>query len=159
MSFPRSPVVRVHDTLPGVRLPSSGGHVRQLRMESTYDGGGIGKGGDVTLYVDGASVGHGRVERTHWVISSMDETTEVGSVAGAPVSDDHGPAGTDFTATVNWCSSTSTPPPPTSTTSSRPSPRPERADLGDATSRFRDVAPPRSDTGHWPSIVTPSRAR
>ena len=27
---------------------------RQVRMEFAYDGGGLGKGGDVTLYVDGA---------------------------------------------------------------------------------------------------------
>jgi arylsulfatase A-like enzyme len=33
---------------------------RQLRMEFAYDGGGLGKGGDVTLYVGGAQVGEGR---------------------------------------------------------------------------------------------------
>ena len=34
----------------------------QVRMEFAYDGGGLGKGGDVTLYVDGGKVGEGRVE-------------------------------------------------------------------------------------------------
>ena len=34
-------------------------------MEFAYDGGGLGKGGTVTLYVDGDKVGEGRVERTH----------------------------------------------------------------------------------------------
>ena len=29
----------------------------QVRMEFTYDGGGLGKGGDVALYVDGEQVG------------------------------------------------------------------------------------------------------
>lgn len=33
---------------------------RQFR----YDGGGVGKGGGVTLYVDGSEVGAGRVEAT-----------------------------------------------------------------------------------------------
>jgi hypothetical protein len=33
-------------------------------MEFAYDGGGHGKGGDVTLYLDGTSVGQGRVEST-----------------------------------------------------------------------------------------------
>ena len=40
----------------------SGKH--QVRMEFTYDGGGLAKGGDVTLYYDGTPVGQGRVERT-----------------------------------------------------------------------------------------------
>ena len=35
----------------------------QVRMEFAYDGGGLAKGGDVTLYVDGNKVGEGRVER------------------------------------------------------------------------------------------------
>ena len=34
----------------------------QVRMEFTYDGGGLGKGGDVKLYVDGEQVGEGRVD-------------------------------------------------------------------------------------------------
>ena len=33
----------------------------QIRMEFAYDGGGLGNGGDVTLYVDGDKVGEGRV--------------------------------------------------------------------------------------------------
>ncbi len=37
----------------------------QVRMEFAYDGGGLGKGGTVTLYVDGDQAGSGRVERTH----------------------------------------------------------------------------------------------
>ena len=39
---------------------SAGEH--QVRMEFAYDGGGLAKGGHVTLFVDGASVGTGRVE-------------------------------------------------------------------------------------------------
>lgn len=35
-----------------------------MRMEFKYDGAGLGKGGDVTLYYDGKSVGQGRVDRT-----------------------------------------------------------------------------------------------
>jgi hypothetical protein len=74
----------------------------QVRMEFAYDGGGIGKGGDTSLYLDGDKVGDGRVERTHWGIFSMDETTEVGSDAGARVSDDYGPAGNAFNGKVRW---------------------------------------------------------
>jgi arylsulfatase len=74
----------------------------QVRVEFTYDGGGIGRGGEAVLYVDGSSVGQTRVERTHWGIFSMDETLDVGSDVGAPVSQEYGPAGNDFTGTVNW---------------------------------------------------------
>jgi Sulfatase len=74
----------------------------QVRMEFAYDGGGIGKGGTITLYVDGAKVADGRVERTHLFIFSMDETTEVGNDAGAPVSEDYGPTGNAFTGKVAW---------------------------------------------------------
>jgi arylsulfatase A-like enzyme len=76
--------------------------IHQARMEFAYDGGGIGKGGTVTLYVDGEQVGQGRVERTHKFFFSMDETADIGSDAGAPVSEDYGPHDNDFTGKVNW---------------------------------------------------------
>ena len=76
--------------------------VHQVRMEFAYDGGGIGKGGTITLYVDGDQVAEGRVERTHLFIFSMDETTEVGNDAGSPVSEDYGPTGNAFIGKVAW---------------------------------------------------------
>ena len=39
------------------------GGSHQVRMEFAYDGGGLAKGGDVTLYYDGKPVGAGRVEQ------------------------------------------------------------------------------------------------
>jgi arylsulfatase len=74
----------------------------QVRMEFTYDGGGIGKGSTITLYVDGARVGEGRVERTHALFFSMDETLEIGCDVGEPVSEDYGPRGNEFSGKVNW---------------------------------------------------------
>jgi arylsulfatase A-like enzyme len=62
----------------------------QIRMEFTYDGGGLAKGGDVKLYVDGDQVGEGRVEHTVPMAFSGDETTDVGRDSATPVSDDHG---------------------------------------------------------------------
>ncbi|MEV0945205.1 arylsulfatase [Rhodococcus sp. NPDC049939] len=59
---------------------------RQIRAEFAYDGGGLAKGGDVTLYYDGRSVGTGRVEQTHPMIFSADETTDIGDDYGMPVS-------------------------------------------------------------------------
>jgi arylsulfatase len=74
----------------------------QARMEFTYDGGGIGKGAAVALYVDGKKVGEGRVTRSHALFYSMDETLEVGCDMGEPVSKDYGPRGNAFNGTVNW---------------------------------------------------------
>ena len=58
----------------------------QVRMEFKYDGGGTAKGGAVTLYVDGKSVGQGRIERTVPMAFSADETCDVGKETGSPVS-------------------------------------------------------------------------
>jgi arylsulfatase A-like enzyme len=62
----------------------------QVRMEFAYDGGGLAKGGDVTLYVDGQKVGEGRVEHSVPMAFSGDETTDLGRDSATPVSDDHG---------------------------------------------------------------------
>ncbi len=59
---------------------------RQVRMEFTYDGGGLGKGGTVSLLVDGKKVGEGRVEMSVPLMFSADETCDVGSDTGTPVS-------------------------------------------------------------------------
>ncbi|HKY24104.1 MAG TPA: arylsulfatase [Gaiella sp.] len=74
----------------------------QVRMEFTYDGGGLGKGGDVALFVDGAKVGEGRVEGTVPMLFSADETTDVGSDTATPVSDDYGTTDSEFSGTVRW---------------------------------------------------------
>jgi hypothetical protein len=74
----------------------------QVRMEFKYEGGGLGKGGDVTLYLDGESVGEGRVEATEPMLFSMDETTDVGSDTATPASDDYGPKNSEFTGRVQW---------------------------------------------------------
>lgn len=64
----------------------------QIRAEFAYDGGGLAKGGDVTLYYDGREVGNGRVDQTQPMIFSADETTDIGDDFGTPVSDDYGGA-------------------------------------------------------------------
>ena len=78
----------------------SGQH--QVRMEFDYDGGGMAKGGLVTLYLDGEKIGEGRVEDTEPIIFSADETCDLGYEAGSPVSEDYGPRGNKFTGEVNW---------------------------------------------------------
>jgi arylsulfatase len=74
----------------------------QVRMEFSYDGGGLGKGGDVRLYVDGEQVGEGRVDGTVPMLFSADETTDVGGDTATPVSDDYGPKDSEFTGSVGW---------------------------------------------------------
>jgi len=72
----------------------------QVRMEFAYDGGGLGKGGTVTLYVDGKSVGTGKVGATAAVVFSADDGCDVGRDTGSPVSEDYGPRGNAFNGTV-----------------------------------------------------------
>jgi arylsulfatase A-like enzyme len=74
----------------------------QVRMEFAYDGGGLAKGGAVTLYLDGEKVGEGRVEGTVPLIFSADETADVGRDTASPVSDDYEGESSVFTGTVNW---------------------------------------------------------
>jgi arylsulfatase A-like enzyme len=74
----------------------------QVRMEFDYDGGGLGKGGDVRLFVDGSAVGAGRLPATVPLVFSADETTDVGSDTASPVSDDYSGASSRFTGTVHW---------------------------------------------------------
>jgi arylsulfatase A-like enzyme len=74
----------------------------QVRMEFAYDGGGMGKGSTVTLYLDGQKIGEGRLERTHALFFSMDETMEIGCDVGEPVSEDYPPRGNEFSGAVKW---------------------------------------------------------
>ena len=72
----------------------------QVRVEFRYDGGGIAKGGGVTLYIDGKKVGEGRIERTEPALFSADETFDIGTEFGSAVTEDY-PA-RKFNGQVNW---------------------------------------------------------
>jgi len=74
----------------------------QVRMEFAYDGGGIGKGGDVTLYLDGNSVGTGRIDGTQAIVFSADETTDIGYESGTSVTTDYTVATSRFTGKIHW---------------------------------------------------------
>jgi hypothetical protein len=80
----------------GDRTIPAGQH--QVRMEFAYDGGGLGKGGDVRLFLDG----EGRVAATAAMIFSADDTCDVGMEGGAVVSEDYGPRDNEFSGEVNW---------------------------------------------------------
>jgi arylsulfatase A-like enzyme len=79
---------------------SAGTH--QVRTEFAYDGGGLGKGGDVTLYYDGQPVGSGRVEHTQPMIFSADETTDIGQETGTTVTPDYSAQNSRFTGKIHW---------------------------------------------------------
>ena len=72
----------------------------QVRMEFAYAGGGLGKGGQVTLYVDGKKVGEGAVPMTQAMVFSADDGCDVGEDSGAPVSPDYGSRGNAFNGRV-----------------------------------------------------------
>ncbi len=73
----------------------------QVRVEFDYDGPGLGKGGIVTLYLDGDKVGEGKVAATAAMVFSADDTCDVGRENGALVTDDY-PVPNTFTGEVTW---------------------------------------------------------
>ncbi len=72
-----------------------------VRMDFAYDGGGIGKGGAVSLFVNGKKAGEGRLERTQPLAFSSEDGTDVGMDLGTPVVEDYQPASTRFTGTIH----------------------------------------------------------
>jgi arylsulfatase len=70
-------------------------------MEFAYDGGGIGKGGTVTLFTDGVKVGEGRLDATQPVGFGY-EYTDVGRDDLSPVTNDYPMGDNAFTGTIKW---------------------------------------------------------
>jgi hypothetical protein len=79
-----------------------GAGTHQVRAEFAYDGGGIGRGGSVTLFIDGKAAGSGKVARTHPMYFSFDEGLDVGTDTGMPVYDDYRTPRGKFSATISW---------------------------------------------------------
>jgi arylsulfatase len=73
-----------HFFIEGATKLPAGEH--QVRMEFAYAGGGMGKGGKATLFVDGKKVGEGEIGGTLATIFSADDGCDVGEDTGAPVS-------------------------------------------------------------------------
>jgi arylsulfatase len=73
-----------------------------VTLDFAYDGGGVGKGGKATLYVDGKPVAEGRIEKTQPNIFSADETADVGIDNQTPVAEGIGIGPeTRFTGKIN----------------------------------------------------------
>ena len=73
-----------------------------IRYEFAYDGGGLGKGGTGTLFVNDKKVAEGRIEHTQAMIFSVEEGANVGEDGETPVVEDYGiPAPYKFTGKIN----------------------------------------------------------
>jgi arylsulfatase len=90
---------RVLTTVRGDRVVESGEHELVLRFD--YAGGPPGDSAEVSLLVDGAEVGTGRIPTTTAYYFSFDETFNVGVDRGTPVTDDYPPVHNAFTGTVH----------------------------------------------------------
>ena len=73
-----------------------------MRAEFAYAGGGIGRGGEVTLFIDGTASGTATVERTHPMYFSLDEGLDVGRDTGMPAYEGYTSHQGVFTGTIHW---------------------------------------------------------
>ena len=60
-----------------------------VELDFKSDGAGLGKGGTVTILVDGKPSGEGKIARTLPFRMSLDETLDCGEDTGTPVSEDY----------------------------------------------------------------------
>ncbi|MCG7852290.1 MAG: arylsulfatase [Methanosarcinaceae archaeon] len=73
-----------------------------IRFEFAYDGGGLGKGGVGTIFVNDKKVAQGRIEQTQPMIFSADEGADVGEDGETPVTENYGiPAPYKFTGKID----------------------------------------------------------
>ena len=72
-----------------------------IRMEFAYDGPGFGKGGAVSILVNGKKIGGGKLERTQGNFFSADEGADVGQDGETPVSDDYKEGDNKFTGKIH----------------------------------------------------------
>ncbi|MFN7876336.1 MAG: arylsulfatase [Pirellula sp.] len=56
-----------------------------LRVEFSYEGGGVGKGGTTSLFLNDRKIGEGKIPRTQAMIFSADETADIGIDLATPV--------------------------------------------------------------------------
>lgn len=71
-----------------------------IKYEFAYDGGGLGKGGNGTLLVNGEKVAEGRIGNTNAFIFSADETADVGADEATPVTEDYKEGDNKFTGKI-----------------------------------------------------------
>lgn len=72
-----------------------------VRYEFAYDGGGPGRGGRGTLFVNGQKAAEGHIEHTNGFVFSADETADVGVDEATPVTDDYKERDNKFTGKIH----------------------------------------------------------
>jgi len=72
-----------------------------IRYEFTYDGGGLGKGGTGTIFVNGDKFATGPIPKTQAMIFSADEGADVGFDGETPVTDDYKQGDNHFTGKIH----------------------------------------------------------
>jgi arylsulfatase A-like enzyme len=71
-----------------------------VRYEFVYDGGGMGKGGTGTIFVNGEKVAEGRIDKTQGFAFSADEGADVGLDGETPVTADYKQRDNKFTGKI-----------------------------------------------------------
>ncbi|MCU1541373.1 MAG: putative arylsulfatase, partial [Arthrobacter sp.] len=74
----------------------------EVRAQFAYDGGGLGKGAEITLFEGGNQLTTGHVEATHPIAFSADETADIGVDHGSHVSDRYMDTDSNFTGDIEW---------------------------------------------------------
>src|SRR5262249_48170317 len=82
------------------QTPLAGGKAT-IRFEFAYDGGGLGKGGAGTIFINGEKVAEGRIDKTQGMIFSADEGADVGQDGETPVTDDYKERDNAFTGKIH----------------------------------------------------------
>ena len=72
----------------------------KIRGEFKYDGGGMGKGGMMTLLVNDQKVGEGRMQETQGITLGLGGTLDVGADTGSPVDESYTPP-FEFNGTID----------------------------------------------------------
>lgn len=74
--------------------------INQVQFVFNYDGGGVGKGGELVLTVNSREVTKGRAERTMPFLYAMDETASVGMRRGIPVAEGYTANSSNFQGNI-----------------------------------------------------------
>ncbi|MCJ7753760.1 MAG: sulfatase-like hydrolase/transferase, partial [Thermoanaerobaculales bacterium] len=91
--------IDVTDVAATAKLPKGKSTVK---MDFAYDGGDTpGAGGTATLFIDGKSVGSGKIAATQFSVFSADEGAGVGVDGETPVSESYNRATSEFTGTID----------------------------------------------------------
>ena len=73
----------------------------KIRFEFADDGGGLGKGGMATIFVNDAKVAEERIDRTQGSFFSPDETADVGVDEATPVTENYKDRDDKFTGKIH----------------------------------------------------------